>query len=66
MPVRLLQPVMSDLNLKEWPNLYKLRDLFHVSITAMTKRLQHMGMIFIKDGKLYRNELEANGAQSLI
>lgn len=65
MPTRLLRPTTADLNLLKWPNLYKLRDKFHVSITAMTKRLQYLGMIYVKDGELYRNEQEANGTHPL-
>lgn len=66
MPKRLLQPIALDLNLLKWPNLYILRDRFHVSITAMTKRLQYLGMIYILDGDIYANEQEALGMRSLI
>ena len=66
MPRRLLLPIASELDLLHWPNLYHLRDRFHVSITAMTKRLQYLKVLYIMDGNLYASEEDALGMQQLL
>ena len=61
MPAQLLLPKYEHIDLT-WSNLYKLRDEFSVSITALTKRLKNMGYLHIDDDKkLFRSENEAFG-----
>lgn len=66
MPKRLLLPIAATCNLLEWKSLYEMRDKFSVSITSMTKKLQELKLIFIKDKKIYPDENQANGMQPLI
>ncbi len=43
MPADLLAPAVKGLNLSNWRDLYRLRDLFGVTITALLVRLETMG-----------------------
>ncbi len=65
MPTQLLLPAYEKTNLS-WSSLYNLRDNFCVSITALTKRLQSLGCLYIDDNKnLFRTKSEAHGQLSL-
>ena len=44
MPSSLLWDAVKDIELTSWPNLYKLRDLFQVTISALTIRLERLGV----------------------
>ncbi|RME50889.1 MAG: ImmA/IrrE family metallo-endopeptidase, partial [Caldilineae bacterium] len=56
MPLDLLQPALAGVNLLRWPDLYRLRDRFRVSITALTVRLERLGLLYVSpDGDLYPN-----------
>jgi Zn-dependent peptidase ImmA (M78 family) len=65
MPRRLLLPAMQGVKI-DWPLLYDLRDHFQVSITALCKRLEALGVLFVsEDGKIYSSEAEAHGQMKL-
>ena len=49
-----------------FPDLYKLAEVLEVSITALTKRVQELGLLYIEDSKIYMSAAEANGQLSLI
>jgi len=67
MPNHLLVKAIEDVDLTIWPSLYQLRDDFGVSITALTKRLMGLGLIYIrKDKKIFTSEGEMLGAKSFL
>ncbi len=66
LPSRLLLPTIADLDLLQWSVLYRLRDTFHVSISALTYRLQGLGKLYVKNKILYPSEAVANGQLSLL
>ncbi|MBC8507267.1 MAG: ImmA/IrrE family metallo-endopeptidase [Anaerolineales bacterium] len=61
MPHQLVMQEIDGLDLTRWPNLYRLKDIFGVSITAMTKRLSKLGLIYVRDKVIYRSEEESQG-----
>lgn len=62
MPERLLQPTIEGVNLLNWQNLYRLRERFSVSISALTNRLNSLGLVYVAPNRtLHRSEDEANG-----
>lgn len=66
MPEGLVRCVADGLDLQQWPTLYRLRDQFQVSISAMKIRLQTMGLIFVTpDGRIHRSKAEALGQTTL-
>jgi Zn-dependent peptidase ImmA (M78 family) len=67
MPKELMQQIVSDRDIYNWPALYKLRDEIGVSISALNIRLQQMGLLYIPKGTrdIYRSEAHANGQQNL-
>jgi len=61
MPAQLLVPAIEDMPLS-WPALYKLRDAFHVSITALKIRLENLGCLYVdENGDIHRSPEEAAG-----
>lgn len=65
MPKNLIMHYTSDKDLTMWKNIYNLAEIFEVTISAMCVRLQRLGLIFIKDRKIYRTKEEANGQKTL-
>lgn len=66
MPHHLVMSAIQGIDLTQWPNVYSLRDNFGVTITAFTKRLKNLGLIYITaDGKIYHSKEEANGIKSM-
>lgn len=62
LPAWLLQPAIEGLDLQRWPNLYRLRDQFQVSITALRIRLEMLGYLHVAaNGRIYANPKEATG-----
>ena len=51
MPSSLLREAIRDIDLLSWPNLYALRDLFQVTLTALTVRLAKLNLLYIADDK---------------
>jgi len=45
-------------------DLYKLKDNFEVSISALTARVQELKLLYIVEGKIYKTEAEAMGQMS--
>lgn len=66
MPEYLILPAARSVNLLNWPDLYELRKEFVVSITALTNRLNSLGLLYVAPNRaLYRSEAEANGQQRM-
>jgi len=66
MPKRFLVPLASRLNLLQWASIYSLRETFEVSVTAMKNRLQGLGLIYVKNRRIYRDANEAHGMNRLL
>lgn len=69
LPSHLLLPAIQNLDLLQWANLYRLRDAFRVSITALRIRLEGLGLIYVapgRDHKLFRSKAEAEGQLRLL
>ncbi len=66
MPSSLLWEAVSDVELTSWPNLYRLRELFQVTISALTIRLERLGVLYVAtDGQLYPSLQEYHGQTRL-
>ncbi len=66
MPSQLLWNAIRDLDLTSWTNLYQLRDLFQVTISALTIRLERLGVLYVATGgQLYPSLPEYHGQQRL-
>ena len=66
MPSGLLWEAVRDVELTSWPNLYRLRELFEVTISALTIRLERLGVLYVaKDGQLYASLQEYHGQTRL-
>ena len=62
MPFRLLKEAVRDVDLLNWSNIYCLRDLFGVTVTALTVRLTKLNLLYVADGGLlYPSRQEFNG-----
>lgn len=67
MPAHLLREAIRDVDLLSWPNLYALRDLFQVTITALTVRLSRLNLLYISDDrKLYPSRQVYDGQMPLV
>jgi len=47
MPRDLLREACADIDLCQWRNLYRLKDEFHVTITALTNRLKELHLVTV-------------------
>ena len=66
MPPHLLQEAIRDVELANWVNLYRLRDLFQVTISALRIRLERLGVLYVaSDGQLYPSQQEYHGQTRL-
>ena len=66
MPAPLLRETIQGVDLLNWPNLYWLRDLFQVTITALTVRLTRLNLLYVSDDKqLYPSRQEYDGQMRL-
>ena len=66
MPSYLLMEAIRDFELTSWPNLYKLRGLFQVTISALTIRLERLGVLYVAtDSQLYPSLQEYHGQTRL-
>ncbi len=66
MPSHLLREAIREVDLLNWPNLYAFRDLFQVTITALTVRLSKLNLLYISDDrKLYPSRQVYDGQMPL-
>ena len=62
MPKNIIAGVVNELKKQgsvAWPELYKLKDDFEVSISALTTRIQELKLLSIVDKKIYMSEADA-------
>jgi len=63
MPQDLLRAACAHVDIYRWPNLYSLKDQFHVTISALTNRLKELHLVTVTpDRKLmpYQDQLAAH------
>ena len=66
MPSSLLWEAIRDVELTNWTNLYGLRELFQVTISALKIRLERLGVLYVAtDGQLYPSLQEYHGQTRL-
>ena len=66
MPSHLLRKAIRDVELTSWPSLYGLRNLFRVTISALTIRLERLGILYVAiDGQLYPSVQEYHGQRRM-
>jgi len=65
MPNHLISEAIKQNDISSWPNLYKLREKFDVSISALTVRLQQLNYIYLEGKKIHRSKAEALGQETL-
>ncbi len=66
LPHDLLKEAIEGVDLLSWPNLYRLREQFDVTISVLTIRLERLGLIYVSaDGHLQRLREEAAGQRRL-
>ena len=62
MPSGLLMEAIEGVDLLSWPTLYRMRDRFQVTISALTVRLERLGLLYVtEDGDLYPSRQEYAG-----
>lgn len=66
MPPDLLRAEALKMDRTRWPNLYRLRDRFDVTISALVVRLQQLELLYVdKHGRLYESRDAATGQKTL-
>ena len=66
MPSHLLPEAIRDVDLTSWPNPYRLLELFQVTISALTIRLERPGVLYVAtDGQLYPSLQEYHGQKRM-
>lgn len=62
MPHAAIIAEVQQADLTDWPTLYRLRDHFQVTITALRIRLERLGLLYVaSDGQLYPSLQEYRG-----
>lgn len=66
MPSRLLLPRLEDLNLRDWRHLYRLRETFNVTISALRIRLEKLDLTYLDiEGEFHKSKQQAQGQNPL-
>lgn len=66
MPAPLVRDAVDGVDLMYWSDLYRLRDLFQVTISALTIRLDQLGRLHVApDGTLHPSRAEYRGQSRL-
>lgn len=66
MPADVLHHEALEIDRTQWPNLYRLKDRFEVTISALVVRLQQLDLLYVdKDKKLYESKAAATGQMTL-
>jgi hypothetical protein len=64
MPERLLLPELHGIDTSNWPSLYRIAELFGVTISALTRRLRRLGRLHVtEDGKPFSGTKEEHAGQ---
>lgn len=68
MPKIIITEAIKDLKKNKeicFPDLYRLKNEFEVSISALVNRLESLGLLYIKEKRVFSSEAEANGQLTL-
>jgi Zn-dependent peptidase ImmA (M78 family) len=66
MPKDLLRAEVDTIDRTRWSNLYRIAELFEVTISALKVRLQQLGLLYMdEDGRLYKSPTHDEGQISL-
>ena len=65
MPRDIVALEVQGLDLTQWPTLYQVAERFSVTATACRVRLEELGVIYARDGKLFRSREEYSGQLTL-
>ncbi len=66
-PDELLTPLLRNVQHFDWPALYKLRDLFQVTISVIRIRLEKKGILFVDPhGQIRRSRAEYEGQARML
>jgi hypothetical protein len=66
-PEELLNPLVENVEAFDWPFLYRLRDTFQVTISAIRIRLERKGLLYVdREGAIYRSKAEYNGQKRML
>ncbi len=66
MPEHLVHAAVADKSINGWPQIYRLRDTFGVSVSAMRHRLERLNLLYIDPaGHVYPSREAASGQRSL-
>jgi hypothetical protein len=64
MPESLLLPELQGIDTSNWPSLYRVAELFGVTISALTKRLRRLGRLHVtEDGRPFSGTREEHAGQ---
>ena len=62
MPKHLLLAEVGRIDRTRWSNLYRIAEQFEVTISALTVRLQQLGLLYVgKDRSLHKDPIQAQG-----
>lgn len=64
MPSKLLTPRLKGLNLQNWHDLYRLRETFNVTPTALKIRLEKLNLTYLDDKRRFHKSKQEAGGQS--
>ncbi len=66
-PEALLNPLIQQVQDFDWQFLYRLRDMFQVTISVIRIRLERKGVLYVdSDGKIHRSRAEYNGQARMV
>ena len=66
MPADLLRAEVMKIDRTQWSSLYRLKNVFDVTISALVVRLQQLELLYVdKNGKLYESRDAAMGQMNL-
>lgn len=66
MPRRMLIPEAEKLELRQWPSIYFLAEMFGVTSTIMARRLSELKMVYIEGKTIFSSKEEATGQLPLL
>lgn len=65
MPRALVQEEIKKIDRTRWPDLYRLREKFDVTISALVVRLQQLELLYVKGKQLFEHKDQATGQSRL-
>ena len=65
MPRALIEEEIRKIDRTSWPALYRLRERFDVTISALVVRLQQLDLLYVKGKQLFEHRDQATGQARL-